>query len=203
MGTPKRGRGYPDVVERFQSLELEGAGKEAVNQLFHELQVHQEELSAQNHQLIETQHALEESRDRYVNLYDFAPIGYMTINASTYVHDMLRVSGGDNVFGGLAVRYPEVTLDDVARARPDVILLPDEPYRFRAPHAADLQAHPDVPAVHIDLIDRPTERPWGAGEPTAAVVPSAIANAIYDAVGVRVRSVPFTREKVLAALRSA
>jgi CO/xanthine dehydrogenase Mo-binding subunit len=62
---------------------------------------------------------------------------------------------------------------------------------------------PDVPAVHIDLIDRPTERPWGAGEPTAAVVPSAIANAIYDAVGVRVRSVPFTPDKVLAALRSA
>ena len=87
----------------------------------------------------------------------FCPIWlkpYMTINASTCVHDMLRVSGGDNVFGGLAVRYPEVTLDDVARARPDVILLPDEPYRFRAPHAADYQAHPDVPAVHIDLIDR-------------------------------------------------
>ena len=88
MGTPKRGRGYPDVVERFQSLELEGAGKEAVNQLFHELQVHQEELSAQNHQLIETQHALEESRDRYVDLYDFAPIGYMTINASGIVREI-------------------------------------------------------------------------------------------------------------------
>ncbi|HEX9672293.1 MAG TPA: molybdopterin cofactor-binding domain-containing protein [Burkholderiales bacterium] len=62
---------------------------------------------------------------------------------------------------------------------------------------------PDVPEVYIDLIDRPTERPWGAGEPTAAVVPSAIANAIYDAVGVRVRSVPFTPDKVLAALRTA
>lgn len=62
---------------------------------------------------------------------------------------------------------------------------------------------PDVPVVYIDLIDRPTERPWGAGEPTAAVVPSAIANAIYDAVGARVRSVPFTADKVLAALKSA
>ena len=61
---------------------------------------------------------------------------------------------------------------------------------------------PDVPDVHIDLIDRPTERPWGAGEPTAAVVPSAIANAIYDAVGVRLRSVPFTPDKVLAGLKS-
>jgi CO/xanthine dehydrogenase Mo-binding subunit len=61
---------------------------------------------------------------------------------------------------------------------------------------------PDVPAVAIDLIDRPTERPWGAGEPTAAVVPSAIANAIYDATGARVRSVPFMPDKVLAALKA-
>ncbi|HXF65829.1 MAG TPA: molybdopterin cofactor-binding domain-containing protein [Burkholderiales bacterium] len=62
---------------------------------------------------------------------------------------------------------------------------------------------PDVPEVVIDLIDRPNERPWGAGEPTAAVVPSAISNAVYDALGVRLRSVPFTPEKVLAALKSA
>jgi nicotinate dehydrogenase subunit B len=61
---------------------------------------------------------------------------------------------------------------------------------------------PDVPEVAIDLIDRPTEVPWGAGEPTAAVVPSAIANAIYDATGVRLRSVPFTPDKVLAALKT-
>jgi len=59
---------------------------------------------------------------------------------------------------------------------------------------------PDLPEVKIDLIDRPTEKPWGAGEPTAAIVPAAIANAIFDATGARVRSVPFTREKVLAAI---
>ena len=62
---------------------------------------------------------------------------------------------------------------------------------------------PDVPDVVMDLIDRPNERPWGAGEPAAAVVPSAVANAIYDAVGGRMRSVPFTPDKVLAALKSA
>ncbi|HEV8520385.1 MAG TPA: molybdopterin cofactor-binding domain-containing protein, partial [Burkholderiales bacterium] len=62
---------------------------------------------------------------------------------------------------------------------------------------------PDVPEIVIDLIDRPRERPWGAGEPTAAVVPSAIANAVYDALGVRLRSVPFTPDKVLAALKTA
>jgi nicotinate dehydrogenase subunit B len=62
---------------------------------------------------------------------------------------------------------------------------------------------PDAPEVVIDLIDRPSEKPWGAGEPTAAVVPSAIANAIYDASGARLRSVPFKPEKVLAALKAA
>jgi CO/xanthine dehydrogenase Mo-binding subunit len=61
---------------------------------------------------------------------------------------------------------------------------------------------PEVPSVAIDLIDRPNEKPWGAGEPTAAVVPSAIANAIFDATGVRLRSVPFTEEKVLAGLKA-
>ena len=59
---------------------------------------------------------------------------------------------------------------------------------------------PDVPEVVIDLIDRPTEKPWGVGEPAAAVVPSAIANAIFDATGARLRSVPFSPAKVLAAL---
>ena len=62
---------------------------------------------------------------------------------------------------------------------------------------------PDVPEVAIELIDRPNEKPWGAGEPTAAVVPAAIANAIFDATGVRLRSVPFTPARVLAALQKS
>jgi CO/xanthine dehydrogenase Mo-binding subunit len=59
--------------------------------------------------------------------------------------------------------------------------------------------HPDVPEVVMDLVERQTEKPWGAGEPSAAVVPSAIANAVFDATGKRMRSVPFTPEKFLAA----
>lgn len=61
---------------------------------------------------------------------------------------------------------------------------------------------PDVPDVAIDLIDRPNEVPWGVGEPTAAVVSSAISNAVFDATGARLRSVPFTPDKVLAALKA-
>jgi nicotinate dehydrogenase subunit B len=59
---------------------------------------------------------------------------------------------------------------------------------------------PDVPDVVIDLIDRPAEVPWGAGEPTCAVVPAAISNAIFDATGARMRSVPFKAGAVKAAL---
>jgi nicotinate dehydrogenase subunit B len=61
-------------------------------------------------------------------------------------------------------------------------------------------AFPDVPEVVVDLVDWPSEPPWGAGEPTTAVVPSAISNAVFDATGARLRSVPFTPDKVLAAL---
>jgi CO/xanthine dehydrogenase Mo-binding subunit len=62
---------------------------------------------------------------------------------------------------------------------------------------------PEVPQMTIELIDRPGERPWGAGEPAAAIVPSAVSNAVFDAIGVRMRSVPFTPAKLLAALRGA
>ena len=61
---------------------------------------------------------------------------------------------------------------------------------------------PAVPEVVVELIDRPNEKPWGAGEPSAAVIPSAISNAVFDAVGVRLRSVPFAPVKVKAAMQS-
>jgi len=59
---------------------------------------------------------------------------------------------------------------------------------------------PDVPRIAVELIDRRDEVPWGAGEPTTAVVPAAIANAVFDATGARLRSVPFRPPTVLAAL---
>jgi len=53
---------------------------------------------------------------------------------------MLSVCGGANVFGGRPERYQTVTLDEVVARRPAVILLPDEPFRFRASHVADFAA---------------------------------------------------------------
>ncbi len=62
---------------------------------------------------------------------------------------------------------------------------------------------PDVPEVVVELMDRPREKPWGAGEPTASIVPAAISKAVFDAIGVRLRSVPFVPQKVLAGLRQS
>lgn len=62
---------------------------------------------------------------------------------------------------------------------------------------------PEVPEVVIELIDRPEEKPWGAGEPSAAVIPGAISNAVFDATGARMRSVPFTPTKVRATIQGA
>ena len=62
---------------------------------------------------------------------------------------------------------------------------------------------PQVPDIVIDLIDRPTEKPWGAGEPGASVIPSAISNAVFDATGARLRSIPYTPAKVKAAMQGS
>ncbi|WP_144185889.1 xanthine dehydrogenase family protein molybdopterin-binding subunit [Elioraea rosea] len=59
---------------------------------------------------------------------------------------------------------------------------------------------PDVPKVEIASIERQDEPPWGAGEMAAVVIPPAVSNAVFDATGVRMRSIPYTPEKVRAAL---
>src|SRR4029078_8644430 len=73
-----------------------------------------------------------------------------------YVNDVLWTCGGENVFARSADRYPTITLEDIRAAGPDSILLPDEPYRFRAAHLADFTPLTDVPAVRtgrIHLVD--------------------------------------------------
>jgi len=59
----------------------------------------------------------------------------------------------------------------------------------------------DAPeSIEVALINRPEVAPTGAGEPTMRVIPAAVANAFFDATGVRLRRVPLTPERVLAAL---
>jgi CO/xanthine dehydrogenase Mo-binding subunit len=67
-------------------------------------------------------------------------------------------------------------------------------------HSYPILTFPDVPKVEIASIERQDEPPWGAGEMAAVVVPPAVCNAVFDATGVRLRSIPYTPEKVRAAL---
>jgi CO/xanthine dehydrogenase Mo-binding subunit len=59
---------------------------------------------------------------------------------------------------------------------------------------------PEVPEIEIALIDRPDKPAWGVGEPSCAPVPAALSNAIFDATGIRLRTAPFTPDRVKAAL---
>src|SRR5262249_3385312 len=52
----------------------------ALQRMQHDLAVHQEELELQNQQLIESRREIEESHERYVDLFDMAPVGYVTID---------------------------------------------------------------------------------------------------------------------------
>jgi nicotinate dehydrogenase subunit B len=63
-------------------------------------------------------------------------------------------------------------------------------------------AFPDVPEIDVVLINRPDMPPNGSGEPSLVPVPAAIANAVFNAAGVRLREVPMTPDRVLAALKA-
>lgn len=80
---------------------------------------------------------------------------WMTAGGDTYISDVLAAGGGANVFADRP-RYPAVTLEEVAVRGPEVIVLPDEPFRFRRAHVRDFAPYRDVPAVRdrrIRLVD--------------------------------------------------
>jgi nicotinate dehydrogenase subunit B len=58
----------------------------------------------------------------------------------------------------------------------------------------------EVPEVEVALINRPELPPLGAGEGTQGPVSAAIGNALFNAAGVRLRDLPFTRERLVAAM---
>jgi ABC-type Fe3+-hydroxamate transport system substrate-binding protein len=73
----------------------------------------------------------------------FCPIWkkpWMTFNADTYAHDVLRMMGFNNVYAAAGERYPRTTIEEAIEHRPDVVLLPDEPYEFDQEDIEELKA---------------------------------------------------------------
>jgi nicotinate dehydrogenase subunit B len=60
---------------------------------------------------------------------------------------------------------------------------------------------PDIPRIDVLMLPRPDQPPLGVGESASVPSAAAIANAIFDATGVRFRELPFTPERILAGLR--
>jgi len=75
---------------------------------------------------------------------------YMIAAADTFIHEMLHMAGFENVFAS-KIRYPEITLDDLAQAQPEVILLSSEPYPFKDKHIAAFQQV--CPLAVVEIID--------------------------------------------------
>lgn len=79
------------------------------DQLLQELRVHQVELEMQNEELRRTQLALEDSLKRYVSLYEFAPVGYLTLNENGTIEEANLISAdllGENRSTLLKQRFP-------------------------------------------------------------------------------------------------
>jgi ABC-type Fe3+-hydroxamate transport system substrate-binding protein len=80
----------------------------------------------------------------------FVPIWrrpWMTIGGATYGSDVLAHVGVENVYAG-GEQYPEVQLQEARERRPDLVLVPSEPYDFRAAHLAELAEV--APVLRVD-----------------------------------------------------
>ena len=124
--------------------------------------------------------------------------GEVTVKKITLGHDCGLIVNPD----GLKNQIEGNVLQAVSRA-----LLEEVQFDSTGQKNLDWDSYPvirfeQIPDVEIVLIDRPDMQPLGGGEPSIVPVTAAIANAIYDATGARLRQVPFTPERVLTALKS-
>ena len=122
--------------------------------------------------------------------------GRIRVERVACTHDCGQIINPDGVRaqveGGIVQTLSRVLMEEVKFDRSRVTSLDWSTY--------PILRFSDAPKLDIALVDRPTEPPLGAGDASCAPVGAALANAVFDATGARLRTVPFTPERVKSAL---
>jgi signal transduction histidine kinase/ActR/RegA family two-component response regulator len=149
------------LLAEILAAEKAFGGERRLHDVVQELEVHREEIQVQQAQILETQRALEESRDRYADLYDFAPIAFLTLDRSGVIHE---------------ANFAAAVLLDRERARlvgfPLLVYVADNDRRLFLDHLArcrrtegtvqtrlHLRGHGDVERVLVDVVSRRATQP--------------------------------------------
>ena len=90
---------------------------------------------------------------------------WMTLAGDTYGSSVLDLIGCFNVFTGEGERYPTVELADAAARKPDLVLLPTEPYPFKERHVAEVAE--GIPDATVNIVDGQDLFWWGIRTPGA------------------------------------
>jgi CO/xanthine dehydrogenase Mo-binding subunit len=123
--------------------------------------------------------------------------GAVSVKHIVIAHDCGLIINPD----GLKNQIEGNVIQSLSRALKEEVLF-DE-YHIKS---VDWESYPilkfsQIPDVDIVLIDRPNEPALGAGEPSTVTTAASVANAIFDAAGIRLRQIPFTPERVKSALQ--
>jgi len=90
---------------------------------------------------------------------------WMTLAGDTYGSSLLQLLGCFNVFTGQGTRYPVVELAEAAGRKPELVLLPTEPYPFKERHVAEIAEA--VPGADVAIVDGQDLFWWGIRTPGA------------------------------------
>jgi CO/xanthine dehydrogenase Mo-binding subunit len=124
--------------------------------------------------------------------------GQVAVQRITLAHDCGLIVNPD----GLKNQIEGNILQGVSRALLEEVLFDENGVQNLDWNSYPVISYERIPEVEIVLIDRPEMPALGGGEASIVPITAAIGNAIFDAVGARLRQAPFTPQRVLAALRA-
>src|SRR5882724_1238957 len=133
-------------------------------------------------------------------------IADVAVNKATGDVSVTRVVAGQD--SGLMINPDGVrhqihgnVIQSTSRALMEEVLFDRNSVTSREWGAYPIIKFPDIPKIDVLMLPRPDQPPLGVGESASVPSAAAIANAIFDATGVRFRELPFTPERILAGLR--